>query len=92
MGGAHGLESRVRGIETAIRYVLYAVLLIRVVGIKARVHRAAGSRGCRNRPAGRTRRNDSKLIRDRTVHAGRNASRVDGHGAIQEVISGKLHS
>ena len=86
------MESRVRGIETAIRYVLYAVLLICVVGIEARVHRAAGSRDCRNGPASRARRIDRKLIRDRTVHAGPNASCVDGHGAIQIAISGKLHS
>ena len=90
--GAHGLESRIRGIETAIGYVLYAVLLIGAIGIEARVHRAAVSGGCRNRRVGRAGRSDRNLKWGRTVHGGRNAGCVDGQGTIQIVIRGKLRS
>lgn len=90
--GAHWLESRVGGIGTTIGYVLYARLLICVSGIEARVHCAAVSRSCNNRPVGRVGRIDSNLIRDRTVHFSCNAGGVDGHGAIQNGFSGKLRS
>jgi len=50
---AHRLESRVRGIDTAIEYIPYSELLICIVGIEARVHCAAVSRDRRNRPIGR---------------------------------------
>lgn len=90
--GTHGLESRVRGIGAAIGYVLYAELLIRVVGIEVRVHRAAVSRDRRNRPVGCDGRIDRKLIRNRTVHQSLNAGRVDGHGTVQIGVSGKLSS
>src|SRR6266702_1746261 len=50
---AHRLESRVRGIDTAIGYIAYSELLICAVGIEARVHCAAVSRDRRNRPVGR---------------------------------------